>query len=106
MKLICYDDITGDGTKQQLIGLLKVGGVAVSQKNWDTKYFQLQMLSPAGLTRVGDSNVSATNGIEIGTSPANGQFVPPIAFATDKYELSDIYIIIANGDKLQVARWA
>lgn len=39
MKMICYDDITGDGSKHQLITLLKIGGVAVSQNNWDTKFW-------------------------------------------------------------------
>lgn len=104
MTLITYDDITGDGTKQKLINLLKIGGVSqASQKNWDTKWFQLTMTTAAGTSRVGSpgiNSVSATNGIVL------GQFFPPIPFATDVYDLSQLYVIINSGDVLSVARVA
>lgn len=103
MKIQCFDDITGDGAKHQLITLLKVGGVAVSQVNWATKWWQAVMLSSSGTSRLGDSNVSSTNGIPIGT-PNNGQFAPPIAFATDIYDLANVYVVIKSGDVMSVAR--
>lgn len=103
MKLFTYDDITGDGAKHQLTSLLKVGGVAVSQTNWDTKWVQLTMQTASGVSRVGDVNVSSTNGIPLNTTEQS-QFVPPIAFATDKYEMTDLYVIINNGDVMSVAR--
>jgi len=104
MKMICYDDITGDGSKHQLVALLKVGGVAVSQQNWDTKFWQAVMVSAAGTTRIGDQNVSATNGVPV-TATGGGQFTPPVSLFTEKYELSDAYVIIALGDIMSVARW-
>lgn len=104
MKMICYDDITGDGSKHQLITLLKIGGVAVSQNNWDTKFWQAVMVSAAGTTRIGDSNVSATNGCPV-TAAGGGQFTPPVSIGTEKFELSDVYVIIANSDVMSVARW-
>ncbi len=103
MRVQTFDDITGDGTKHQLITLLKIGGVAVTQTNWDTKWSQLTMVTAAGTTRVGDSNVSSTNGIPLGIN-AIGQFFPAISIFPEKYELSDIYVIIANSDVLSVAR--
>jgi hypothetical protein len=104
MKQISYDDITGSGVAAQLITLLKIGGVAVSQKNWDTKYWQAVMISLSGTARIGDANVSATNGIPV-TAAGGGQFTPPIAFATDKYELSDVWVLIPSGAVMSVARW-
>lgn len=103
MKVLTYDDITGDGAKHKLIDLLRIAGVAQVQSNWGSKWWQVVMYTSAGITRVGDANVSAANGIPIGT-PNKGQFAPPIAFATDKYELSDVYVIIATGDVMSVAR--
>lgn len=104
MKLITYDDITGTGTKAQLITLLKVGGVAVSHpNNWDAKYWQAVMLTASGVTRIGDENVSSTNGVPVGTVN-NGQFIPPLAFATDKYDLQNVWVIINSGDVMSVAR--
>ena len=103
MQLITYDDITGDGTVHQLIALLKVGGVLVTAKSWSTKWWQAVMVSAAGTTRIGNSTISATNGIPIG-SVNNGQFIPAIAFATDTYDLSQVYVRIASGDVMSVAR--
>lgn len=105
MKMICYDDITGTGVAAQLTTLLKVGGVAIpTQKNWDTKFWQAVMLTETGTSRIGDANVSATNGIPIGT-PNNGQFVPPVGVGTEKFEFSDIWVLIKSGDVMSVARW-
>jgi len=103
MKLICYDDIAGDGLKHQLISLLKIAGVAVSQTNWSSRWIQLLMLSASGTTRVGDQNVSATNGIPLG-AVAGGQFAPIFSTWSGQYQLSDIYVIIATGDVMSVAR--
>jgi hypothetical protein len=103
MKISAFDDITGDGVKHQLITLLKVGGVAVSQANWRVKWWQIVMLSSGGTTRVGDSNVSATNGIPIG-APNNGQFAPVDSAFTELYDLSDVWVIIKSGDVASVAR--
>jgi hypothetical protein len=103
MKIQCFDDITGDGAKHRLITLLKVGGVLVTQANWATKWFQLVMTTSSGVTRVGDSNVSATNGISVGT-PNNGQFAPVDSAFTEVYHLDDIWVIIKSGDVMSVAR--
>ena len=103
MKIQTFDDITGDGVKHQLITLLKVGGVAVIQVNWCVKWWQIIMRTSSGTTRVGDSNVSATNGIPIGT-PNNGQFAPVDSAFTELYDLSDVYVIIKSGDVASVAR--
>jgi len=103
MELIPYDDITGDGAKHQLITLLKIGGVAVSQANWTTRWWQAVMVSASGVTRLGNSNVSATNGIPIGVS-ANGQFLPLSSQVSEIYDLSQVYVIIASGDVMSVAR--
>ena len=103
MKIQAFDDITGDGAKHQLITLLKVGGVAVSQTNWRVKWWQIVMKTSSGTTRVGDSNVSATNGIPIG-SPNNGQCAPVDSAFTELYDLSDVWVIIKSGDVASVAR--
>jgi len=103
MKIQAFDDITGDGAKHQLITLLKVGGVAVSQTNWRVKWWQIVMLTSSGTTRVGDSNVSSANGIPIGT-PNNGQFAPVDSAFTELYDLSDVWVIIKSGDVASVAR--
>jgi len=104
MKLVTYDDLTGDGTKYQLITLLKIGGVAVVHPfQWGTKWFQATMLTSSGVSRIGDENVSATNGVPVGTNN-NGQFIPPIAFATDVYDLSNVWVLINSGDVMSVAR--
>jgi hypothetical protein len=98
-----FDDITGDGLKHQLITLLKVGGVLVTQTNWQVKWWQIVMLTSSGTTRVGDSNVSATNGIPIGT-PNNGQFAPVDSAWTELYDLATVYVIIKSGDVACVSR--
>ena len=99
MTITTYDDITGDGAKHKLTDLLNVGGVSqAAQKNWDTKWFQVIMTTAAGTSRLGDVNVSATNGITL------GQFFPPIPFATDKYLLDQVYVILALNDVASVAR--
>ena len=105
MKVQTFDDITGDGAKHQLVALLSVGGAPIVQSNWTTKWWQAVMLSSTGTTRIGDSNVSATNGIPIGT-PNNGQFAPIDSKFTELYELSDVYVIIKSGDVMSVARGA
>lgn len=103
MHISAYDDITGDGVKHQLVSLLKVGGVAQVQDNWACKWWQIVMLSSSGTTRVGDVNVSATNGIPIGT-PNNGQFAPVSSALPEVYDLSQVYVIIKSGDVASVAR--
>jgi hypothetical protein len=103
MKISAFDDIVGDGAKHQLITLLKVGGVAVSQANWLVKWWQIVMLSSTGISRVGDSNVSATNGIPIGTVN-NAQFAPPVSEGTENYPLDTVYVIIRSGDVACPAR--
>jgi hypothetical protein len=47
--------------------------------------------------------VSATNGIPIGVS-ANGQFLPLSSQVSEIYDLSQVYVIIASGDVMSVAR--
>ena len=103
MKVQTFDDITGDGVKHQLISLLKVGGVSVVQTNWLVKWWQAVMLSSSGTSRIGDSNVSASNGIPIGT-PNNGQFAPIDSKWTETYDLSMVYVIIKSGDVMCVSR--
>jgi hypothetical protein len=103
MEILTYDDIVGGGTVVQLITLLKIGGVLQVQANWDTKWYQLVMLASTGTSRMGPSTISATNGIPIGT-PNNGQFAPPIAFATDRYDFRNVYVLIKTGDTLSVSR--
>jgi hypothetical protein len=104
MKLIPYDDILGDGVAHQLVTLLKIGGVAVTPRiNWRSKWWQAVMLTSSGVSRIGDQNVSATNGVPIGTVN-NGQFAPPIAFGTDAYPIDQIYVIINSGDVMSFAR--
>lgn len=103
MQLITYDDITGTGAVLQLITLLKVGGVAVSAKSWSTKWWQAVMVSAAGTTRIGNVTISATNGIPVGLVN-NGQFIPAISFATDVYDLAQVYVRINSGDVMSVAR--
>ena len=103
MKVSAFDDITGDGVKHQLITLLKVGGVAVTQANWTVKWWQIVMVSAAGTTRLGDSNVSSTNGIPLGAN-ATGQFAPIDSQFTEVYNLSQLYVIINSGDVMSVAR--
>lgn len=99
-----YDDITGTGVKAQLITLLKIGGVAViARLNWDTKWYQMVMLTSSGVTRIGDQNVSATNGVPIGTGLV-AQFMPPISFATDSYDLANVWVLINSGDVMSFAR--
>ena len=103
MQLLTYDDITGDGTKQKLTDLLKVGGVAVTQAQGGSKWWQAVMTTASGVTRIGNSTISSTNGIPIGAAN-NGQFIPAISFATDVYDLSQVYCIINSGDVMSVAR--
>lgn len=104
MRILTYDDITGDGAKHQLITLLKIGGVAIaSQQSWATKWWQIAGVTVGGLSRIGDANVSSTNGIPIGANN-NGQFVPPVSSLTEKYQLSDIWVILKSGDVYSVAR--
>ena len=81
--------------------MLSFGGVAPTETNLqDTKWFQCIMTTANGvaLSRLGNVNVSATNGITL------GQFFPPIPFATDKYSLDQYYVIINSGDVMSVAR--
>ena len=103
MEIITYDDITGDGAKHQLISLLKIGGVAVTQINWQTRWFQLLMTTATGVTRVGNLNVSSTNGIAIGVT-ASGQFVPLNSQPSETYDFANFYVIIKSGDVMSVAR--
>jgi len=104
MKLIVYDDYQGTGVKVQLVSVLKIGGVAVTPRvNWRSKWWQAVMLTSSGVSRIGDQNVSATNGVPIGTVN-NGQFAPPIAFATDAYAIDQIYVLINSGDVMSFAR--
>ena len=103
MEILTYDDIVGGGTIVQLITLLKIGGVLQVQANWDTKWYQLVMLASTGTSRMGPSTISATIGIPIGT-PNIGQFAPPIAFATDRYDFRNVYVLIKTGDTLSVSR--
>jgi hypothetical protein len=105
MQVITYDDITGTGVKAQLITLLKVGGVAVSQSSWISKWYQAVMLTATGTSRIGNSTISSTNGIPIG-APNNGQFAPPIAQAADFYDLSEVYVLIKSGDVMSFSRCA
>jgi hypothetical protein len=103
MKIQAFDDITGDAAKHQLITLLQVGGVAVSQVNWRVKWWHIVMKTSSCTTRVGDSNVSATNGIPIGT-PNNGQVAFVDSAFTELYDLADVWVIIKSGDVASVAR--
>ena|ERR1017187_4131773 len=105
MQILTYDDITGDGASHQLISLLKIGGVLQVQKNWDSKWFQCIMTTAAGLSRIGPSTISATNGIQMGGSNGN-QFAPVYSQPSEKYELDQLYVIIAAGDVMSVARAA
>ena len=103
MKIFTYDDIVGDGVLHQLITLLKIGGVVQVQTNWDSKWFQCVMTTAAGLSRVGPSTVSATNGIQLGGA-SGSQFAPIYAQLSEKYSMADLYVIIASGDVMSVAR--
>jgi len=104
MQILCYDDITGDGAKHQLITMLKIGGVAVdTTKSMPAKWFQATMQTAAGETRIGSSAVSATNGIPIGII-STGQFAPTYSMTNETYFIEQLYVIIASGDVLSFAR--
>jgi hypothetical protein len=105
MKVHTYDDITGDGAKHQLTSLLKINGVAVSLTSLPAKWWQATMVTTSGVSRVGDSNVSSTNGTPLGSgSNIVAQFAPIFSEFPENYELADVWVLINNGDVMAVAR--
>ena len=84
-------DITGSGAKVQLA----TSGTA--------RWIQLTTLAAnSAVVRVGDSNVSASQGMAI--AAGSGQFLPPLPISSSGdpaaalYQLSTIYLYIGNSD--------
>lgn len=71
------------------------------------KWFEVQPISVgASAGRLGDSHVAiGTRGFPIGDASGAepGTFAPPIALAMDFYDLTQWYIVLANGDTASVA---
>lgn len=74
----------------------------VSPKPLQCKH--LQLTTPptnSASVLVGGSEVTSSVGYPITVGWA-GQFLPPVAEVTDWYELSNIFVYVANGDVLYV----
>lgn len=89
-------DLTGDGSVHPL-------------SSTSTTARWIQLVAPSGnsaVVRWGDANISTTRGAVI--APGGGQLIPPFAPATGGssistlYNLSKIYYLAANSDKLTV----
>ena len=105
MRLITPPDVVGDGAVHTLAS---IPGAPTA-----CKWFQFIGISIALSTvpgRLGDSSISLdtlsplAEGRGITVPAANGgEVVPPIAFTEDFYDLTQIYYVLASGDKAQFA---
>lgn len=98
-------DFSGDGVAHKLSD---IPGITITQCKW----FQVLGVSIANSSipgRIGDSGISldvispAIAGRGIIIPATGGQFNPPIAIAEEFYDLTEIYYILASGDKAQFA---
>ncbi len=65
------------------------------------KWFQVNVLTASGANlRIGDSSVSASQGAPM--AAGGGQFSPPIAEASNLYDLANEYIAGTLGDTVAV----
>lgn len=98
MQIVTAPDYTGTGAKVALTTLLS-GSPASQQCKW----FQVIGISiGATPARVGDANVSSTQGAPI-TSTGAGQFNPPVAEVMQNYDLSTHYVWVGSGDKVSLS---
>lgn len=104
MILITPADVVGDGAVHTL--------ASISGAPTKCKWFQFIGISIANSStpgRLGDSHVSLDTLSPVAegrgiTIPANGgQFSPPVALAMEFYDLTQIYYVLASGDKAQFA---
>lgn len=93
-------DYTGTGAAVTLASVLGVN---------QCKWFQVVGTSITGVPgRVGDAGVSldVVSPLVLGRgfpiASGGGQFSPPIAFATDSYDLAQWYIVLTTGDTASV----
>lgn len=90
MQLHTPADITGDGSAHTLAS---IPGLNVTAARW----WQFKTISIASTAaRIGDSGVSATQGVPVGIGEA--QFSPPISQPFDPYDLNQIYYLLQSGD--------
>ncbi len=88
MQIIVPANLSGTG------GALTVASAAgVNQCKW----FQLVGVTiAAAASRIGDADVSATQGYPL--TAGGGQFFPPVARANAFYDLTQIYFFLNSGD--------
>lgn len=92
MELIVPATFTGTGAK------LKLSAIPGAPKL--CRWWQLIGVSASG-SRVGDVNVSSSQGVPVGVS--TGQFSPPVSIGTELYDLDLIYAFVGNGDTVILA---
>ena len=86
-------DITGTGSAVALSS-------APLRVNWLRITTNSTVHTNSSVVRVGDANVSATQGTVVGINDAKD--LSP-ASATNSFDLSQTYVLVASGDQIQLA---
>ncbi len=74
---------------------------ALNQTTQPCKWFQVTVLAASAADpRIGDQDVSDARGVPMGAG--GGQFSPPIAEASNMYDIGQIYVAGTIGDTLAV----
>ena len=99
MEVYTYPDITGSGSLQS-------AAVVLGITSQPCKWYQVTIVSNASAQtmRLGNANISSTQGIPLGGSAgATSQFFPQISEDLRNYDIKDLFLLIPNGDTVSVA---
>jgi hypothetical protein len=104
MKVLHIPDIAGDNKVKTLASMFSSAGVTLPPGDL-VKWVRLTEITPGTTaTRVGNAEVSATNGMTLNAT-ADGLYLPAVpGYADDAlYDLNEIFIYHATGDSVSIA---
>jgi hypothetical protein len=103
MKILHIPDVAGNNTVKTIASMFASAGVPLPPGNL-VKWVRIVEISTGTTnTRVGNSDVSATNGMTLNIS-ADGLYLPAVpGYAADSlYDLNEIFIYHATGDTISI----
>jgi hypothetical protein len=104
MKVLHVPDSAGNNTVKSMSSFFQAAGVELPPGN-KVKWVRITEISSGTTsTRVGNGNVSSTNGMSLNPA-ADGLYLPAIeGYSGDSlYNLDDLFIFHATGDTISIA---